>query len=137
MSATDDIKSEIAAINAKVDRLIAGIPERHLQYLNHPDDAALKIETLEKEVAEASEIKSALDALNAKLDSAIADNSRYAKVPGDIDIHASTPGRQCRPAAPTRDVAKRVTEELARPEQSGAYPRRRSGPRCTDGARMG
>lgn len=149
MSATDDIKSEIAAINAKVDRLITGIPERHLQYLNHPDDAALKIETLEKEVAEASEIKSALDALNAKLDSAIADNSRYAKVPGDIDIHASTPGTglkgQTNPdaknlnAAKTEDpveAVKRVTENSLDPNNP-ALTADAAARAAQTGARMG
>lgn len=90
MSQTDDIKAEIAAINAKVDRLIAGIPERHLRYVNHPDDAALKIDALTAQVGDAAEIKSSLDALNAKLDAAIA-SPKYAKVLGDVDIHASTP----------------------------------------------
>lgn len=140
MSATDDIKSEIAAINAKVDRLIAGIPERHLQYLNHPDDAALKIETLEKEVAEASEIKSALDALNAKLDSAIADNSRYAKVPGDIDIHASTDKGgnviQPRQTEDPVEAVKRVTENSLDPNNP-ALTADAAARAAQTGARMG
>ena len=140
MSASDDIKAEIAAINAKVDRLITGIPERHLRYVNDPDAAALKIDELTAEVGEVGEIKSALDALNAKLDSAIADNSRYAPVPGDIDIHASVDENgkvvQPRQTEDPVEAVKRVTENSLDPNNP-ALTAEAAAQAAKTGARMG
>jgi len=124
MSATDDIKAEIAAINAKVDRLIQGIPERHLRYLNDPDASAAKIDELEAEVGQTSEIKSALDALNAKLDSAIADKGRYAKVPGD-DLYNTSLDK---PGFKARKVDDTKVEDQTKGDDKNLQPRRTEDP---------
>lgn len=90
MSANDDIKAELADISAKVDRLITGIPERHFQYLNKPDESAAKIDELQAQVAETGDIKAGIDALKAKLDAALAgQRERYVPVEGDASAAAN------------------------------------------------
>jgi len=83
MSDTDEIKTRLAEATEKVDRLITGIPERHFQYINNPDAAAKRIDELEVQVAEHGDLKGQVDALNAKLDDALAGQRDRAQAGDD------------------------------------------------------
>lgn len=78
MSDIDDIKAHIASINAKVDQLIAVIPDEKLELARNPDQNLAKIDELNARVAEVGDIDTALTALDNKLDNAIAQATRAA-----------------------------------------------------------